>query len=114
MVVGHSSRRTYGGLDFSHRRLRDRKSAKLGFRGVVNDSCAYRRRGGVFFRCRYVENSTQDTRSRLAALLMSAAWFIWPTPWREYQVVRVIRVHRITGKTQQLYVTGWRPIEPRR
>jgi len=23
---------------------------------------------------------------------MSAAWFIWPTPWREYQVVRVIRV----------------------
>jgi hypothetical protein len=23
----------------------------------------------------------------VAALLMGAAWFIWPTPYREYQVV---------------------------
>lgn len=51
----------------------------------------------------------------VAALVMGAAWFVWPTPYREYRVVgRVIRVHRFTGKTEQLYVTGWRPIEPRR
>lgn len=44
----------------------------LGFRRVVNDSCAYRRRGGVCFRYRYVEVSPQATRSRLSKLASAA------------------------------------------
>ena len=46
----------------------------------------------------------------VAALLMGAAWFIWPTPWREYRLGKgVVRVHRFTGGTERLYVSGWKP-----
>jgi hypothetical protein len=42
---------------------------------------------------------------------MGAAFFIWPTPSREYRLgKRVVRVHRITGKTERLWESGWKPI----
>lgn len=37
-------------------------------------------------------------------------WFVWPTPW-EYHVIRGEhrRVHRLTGKSETLYIQGWVP-----
>jgi hypothetical protein len=45
-----------------------------------------------------------------AAGLATTAFFIWPTPYREYRVGESwVRVHRLTGKTDVLRPWGWQP-----
>jgi hypothetical protein len=46
----------------------------------------------------------------LFALLVAAfAYFVWPTPWR-YDHTRdgtLVRIHRVTGKTERFLITRW-------
>jgi len=49
----------------------------------------------------------------LFALLVAAfAYFVWPTQW-QYETVNpsLVRIHRITGRTEALRRTGWQPME---
>lgn len=55
-------------------------------------------------------------RSLIAAavfFLAAFAYFVWPTPWREYEIQRGpyqkvnVRVNRFTGETQELKRDGW-------
>ena len=48
-----------------------------------------------------------------AALLVCAAWFVWPTPYRAYRIAgERVRVSRLTGRTEVLAPSGWRAIPP--
>jgi hypothetical protein len=43
-----------------------------------------------------------------AAALLYVALFVWPTPYKEYQIGnRIIRVNRVTGSQQLLTADGW-------
>jgi hypothetical protein len=45
---------------------------------------------------------------RRGAALLYLALFVWPTPYKEYQIGnRIIRVNRVTGSQQLLTVDGW-------
>lgn len=45
----------------------------------------------------------------LAALLVTFAFWVWPTPWRYFNARgENIRINRFTGHAEHLYGVGWR------
>lgn len=55
-------------------------------------------------------------RAVTIALVLAAAvlfwWLVWPTPWLYIGENRLIRVHRVTDRTQELYDSlGWTDVK---
>jgi hypothetical protein len=51
----------------------------------------------------------------LFALLVAAfAYLVWPGPWHYVSTssAQIVRVHRLTGRTERLSFDGWREVKP--
>lgn len=50
-----------------------------------------------------------STKILIGVAVTIFAYFIWPTPWKEYKSGPAnLRVNRFTGRTQVLAYNGWR------